>query len=455
MTSSFHPEPTPTPASPTQSTSPDQDQAALPAPLFELAWRELLFQYTDGLAAAFRRGTVSAYCGFDPTAPSLHLGNLVPIIALTHLQRAGHRPIALVGGGTGMIGDPSGRSSERNLLDRDTIAANSAAIRTQLARFLDFDGPRGAKLVDNSEWLSELKLLDFLRDTGKHFSINVMMAKDSVKSRLEGGISYTEFSYMLLQAHDYLELHRREGVTLQLGGSDQWGNITAGLDLIRRSVGAEAHALTLPLITNANGTKFGKSQSGAVYLDSQRTSPFSFYQFWIGADDRDVSRWLRYFTFMSLDEITALDESVRNHPERREAHRALAADVTTRVHGSEAARVATEVSAILFEKADPASISREALSMLSREIPCAAASASEDPAAPPDSTDVMTAVVDLGLAASRGAAKRLLEQGGVTVNGARATMAARYLPHSDALYGEYFLIRKGARDYGLLTVARG
>ncbi len=428
--------------------SPD----SLPAPLSDLAWREMLFQYTEGLPNAFRSGPVSAYCGFDPTAASLHVGNLIPVMSLMHLQRAGHRPIALVGGATGMIGDPSGRSSERNLLDAETIASNTAAIRAQLTRFLDFEGPNGAKLVDNAEWLSSLSLLDFLRDTGKHFSINVMMAKDSVKSRLETGISYTEFSYMLLQAHDYLELYRREGVTLQLGGSDQWGNITAGLDLIRRTTGAEAHALTMPLITNANGTKFGKSQSGAVYLDGQRTSPFKFYQFWVGADDRDVSRYLRFFTLKGIDEITALDEAVRTAPERREAHRALALDVTTRVHGEQVAKIATEVSAILFEKADPSQISEQAFAALENEIPCTVFATTPESVAPEGTVDIMDSLVQLSLAASRGAAKRLLEQGGVSVNGAKIGMADRYVSQSNALYGTYFLVRKGAREFGLLKI---
>jgi tyrosyl-tRNA synthetase len=431
------------------------EHSSLPAPLSELAWREMLSQHTEGLGEALRTGTVTGYCGFDPTAPSLHVGNLVPVMGLVHLQRAGHRPIALVGGGTGMIGDPSGRSTERSLLDDATIAANTAAIRAQLERFLDFGGAGGARLMDNADWLSSLSLLEFLRDTGKHFSINYMLAKESVKSRLDGGISFTEFSYMLLQAHDFLELHRREGVTLQIGGSDQWGNITAGLELIRRTTGHEAHALTLPLIVNANGTKFGKSQSGAVWLDAERTSPFQFYQFWMGADDRDVSRWLRFFTVMSLDEITALDEAVRSRPERREAQRALAFDVTTRVHGVEAARIATEVSALLFEKADPASLSRGALAALQAEIPFAVYAGGADVAVPDGTVDILECLTLLGFAASRGAAKRLLEQGGVSVNGAKLSMADRFVPRERALAGAFLLVKKGARDFGLVSAAPG
>lgn len=425
---------------------------AHPSPISELAWRELLFQHTEGLPAAFTNGVVSGYCGFDPTASSLHVGNLIPVMGLVHLQRAGHRPIALVGGGTGMIGDPSGRSSERNLQDLDTIRANADAIRVQLTKFLDFEGPRGARLVNNADWLTELSLLDFLRDTGKHFSVNYMLAKDSVKSRLEGGISFTEFSYMLLQAHDYLELHKREGVTLQIGGSDQWGNITAGLELIRRTTGGDAHALTFPLITNADGTKFGKSTGGgSVWLDPARTSPYQFYQFWMGADDRDVSRYLRFFTLLPRAEVEALDTAVRTAPERREAQRALAADVTQRVHSAEAARVAQEVSALLFEKADPHALSEAALSALRAEIPFAEYVAPAD-GAPIDGVDVYQCLTLLGIAASRGAAKRLLEQGGISVNGAKLTAADRIVGEERLLRGRHLLIRKGQREFGLVRV---
>jgi tyrosyl-tRNA synthetase len=426
---------------------PMSDQPSL---LAELGWRELVSQHTDGLAAALAAGPVSAYCGFDPTAPSLHVGNLVPVMGLVHLQRAGHRPIALVGGGTGMIGDPSGRSSERTLQTRGAIDANAEGLRGQLARFLDFDGPHGARLLNNADWLAPLSLLDFLRDTGKHFTVNYMLAKDSVKSRLEGGLSFTEFSYMLLQAHDYLELHRRAGVTLQVGGSDQWGNITAGMELIRRTTGGEAHALTFPLITNADGTKFGKSTGGgSVWLDPARTSPYRFYQFWMGADDRDVSRYLRYFTLLPRTEVEALDQAVRTAPERRAAQRALAADVTARVHGEAAARVAREVSALLFEKADPAGLSAEALAALREEIPFARYAPPEG-AAPDGEPEVVECLVQLGLAASRGAAKRLVEQGGVQVNGAKASAAERTVPRARTLQGRYLLVKKGGRDFGLV-----
>ena len=309
--------------------------------LDELQWRGLVYQHTDGLADALHAGVISGYVGFDPTAPSLHVGNLVPVMGLVHLQRHGHRPVVLVGGGTGLIGDPSGRSTERPLASRDVVAANATAILGQLERFMDFEGPRGAITRDNADWLTTLGALEFMRDVGKHFTVNYMLQKESVKARLEGGISYTEFSYMLLQAYDFLELWRRDGVTLQLGGSDQWGNITAGIELIHRAEGTEAqgHALTLPLVTTASGARFGKSEAGAIWLDADRTSPYQFYQYWINADDRDVGRYLRFFTLLSQREIEELDQAVADHPDQRVAQRALARGMTTRVHG-EAARAA-------------------------------------------------------------------------------------------------------------------
>src|ERR1019366_5436218 len=264
--------------------------------LDELAWRGLLHQNTDGLAAMLASRSVSAYCGFDPTAPSMHVGNLIPVMGLMHLQRGGHRPIAVVGGGTGLIGDPSGKTVERQLNTPETVADNTKALRGQLEKFLDFSGKNAAEMRDNIDWLRQLGAIDFMRDIGKHFTISYMLQKDSVQSRLEGGISYTEFSYMLLQAYDYRELFRRDGVTLQVGGSDQWGNITAGLELIRRTENGEAHALTFPLVTNSSGTKFGKTESGSVWLDPEKTSPYRFYQFWLNVEDRDAGRYLRYFT---------------------------------------------------------------------------------------------------------------------------------------------------------------
>src|SRR5688500_13924047 len=284
--------------------------------LDELAWRGLLHQYTEGLGESLAAGPVTAYCGFDPSAPSLHVGNLIPVMGLVHLQRGGHRPIALVGAGTGMIGDPSGKRTERLLMTPDMVEDNAAQIHRQLERFLDFTGSAAARMRNNAEWLLPLTAIGFMRDVGKHFTVNYMMQKESVKARLEEGISYTEFSYMLLQAYDYLELHRRDGVTLQVGGSDQWGNITAGVELIRKVAGADAHALTYPLFTTAAGAKFGKTESGAVWLDSERTSPYKFFQFWINADDRDVGKFLRYFTLLPRQTIEELDRETAAHPDR-------------------------------------------------------------------------------------------------------------------------------------------
>ena len=408
--------------------------------LEELRWRGMVYQHTDGLPDALATGQLSAYAGFDPTASSLHIGNLVPVMGLAHLQRAGHRPIALVGGGTGLIGDPSGKASERQLASVEDIEKNARSIEKQLERFLDFTGPTAARMRDNAEWLRPLKAVEFMRDVGKHFTVNYMLAKDSVQSRIEGGISFTEFSYMLLQAYDFLELSRREGVTLQIGGSDQWGNITAGLELIRRVDGKTAHALTLPLVTTASGSKFGKTEQGAVWLDAAQTSPYKFYQYWINVDDRDAGKYLRLFTLLSRQEIEGLEKQITAAPEKREAQQALARAMTAQVHGDEAARVAEEVSRVLFGKADPTSLAEPVLRALSEEVPFAEA---------PEAPALLDALVTLKLAASKSAARRLVEQGGVTVNGQRAA-ADTDLASTKPLAGGYHLIRKGARDYGLL-----
>ena len=415
--------------------------------LDELAWRGLLFQHTDGAAAALAKAPLIGYCGFDPTASSLHAGNLVAMMSLVHLQRAGHRPVALVGGGTGMIGDPSGKASERQLLTPDLVDENIVGITAQLARVLDFDGPRGAVMRNNGDWLRPLDLIGFLRDVGKHFTVNYMLQKDSVDSRLgsETGISFTEFSYMLLQAYDFAELYRRDGVTLQVGGSDQWGNITAGTTLVRKMHGVEAHGVTLPLLTTSAGTKFGKSEAGAVWLDAARTSPYQFYQFWIGADDRDVGRYLRTFTLLTRAEIEALDDITAAAPEKREAQQLLARTVTTMIHGAGSAQTAAEVSALLFAKGDPASLSASALGALAREVPSADVSRAE-------SFDTLALFVAAGLTASKGEARRLLQQGGLSCNGAKLLADETTLPAEKLLRGQYLLLRKGARDYALITV---
>jgi tyrosyl-tRNA synthetase len=421
----------------------------------------MLHQHTETLDDALGAGQVTGYAGFDPSASSLHVGHLIPVMGLAHLQRAGHRPIILVGGGTGMIGDPSGRSAERQLHSPDQVEANSRALRRQLERFLDFEGPTAARLMNNAEWLLPLDAITFMRDVGKHFTINYMLAKDSVKSRIDAGISYTEFSYMLLQAYDYLELHRRAGVTLQLGGSDQWGNITAGMELIRRTVGADAHALTLQLLLNASGTKFGKSEGGNVWLDPELTSPYRFYQFWINADDRDVGRYLRYFTLLSRAEIEALDRMVTESPEQRGAQTRLAQEVTAQVHGEEAARTAAEVSAFIFGSLDPAQLSATALRLLRAEAPFSEIAEPDLVGAPVGESggavryDVLKLLTIAGIAASNGAAKRLLEQGGVSVNRRKLGASERFVdPASVLLAGDHLIIAKGKKEYALVRVVR-
>jgi tyrosyl-tRNA synthetase len=413
--------------------------------LDELRWRGLVHQHTDGVADALAAGPISAYIGFDPTGSSLHVGSLVPIMVLVHLQRHGHRPVALVGGGTGMIGDPSGKTAERQLLTTEQVAENARGIHAQLERFLDFDGPSAARMRDNAAWLTPLHLVDFLRDIGKHFTVNYMLQKESVRSRMDAGISFTEFTYMLLQAYDFLELRRRDGVTLQLGGSDQWGNITAGIELIRRVDGAEAHALTMPLVTTSSGAKFGKTEAGAVWLDADRTSPYAFYQFWLGTEDADAGRYLRYYTLLSREEIEALDGAATERPEKREAQRALARDVTARVHGEEAIRAAEEVSGLLFGGLDPASLSASALEALREEIPYFTSSSLTDPQA---IVDAVTG--DNGLFKSRGDAKRMVQQGGVYLNGQRVDAELKSV---SPLHGKYVLVRKGAKTYALVGKA--
>ena len=412
--------------------------------LDELSWRGMVYQHTDGLADALATGEVSGYAGFDPTASSLHVGNLVPVMGLAHLQLAGHRPVALVGGGTGMIGDPSGKSTERPLASIDEIESNSRAIAAQLERFLDFTGARAARMLDNATWLRPLKAVEFMRDVGKHFTVNYMLAKESVQARIEGGISFTEFSYMLMQAYDFLELNRRESVTLQIGGSDQWGNITAGLELIRRVVGKTAHGLTMPLVTTASGSKFGKTEAGAVWLDPERTSPYKFYQYWINVDDRDAAKFLRLFTLLPRQHIEGLDKQIIAAPEKREAQQALARDVTARVHGADAARVAEDVSRVLFGKTDPTALSEPVLRALSLEVPFVEVA---------ETPGLLDALISLKLAGSKGAARRLLEQGGVYLNGERAA-ADTNLAGANPLAGHYHLLRKGARDYGLIRTRK-
>ncbi|MEO7084716.1 MAG: tyrosine--tRNA ligase [Gemmatimonadaceae bacterium] len=422
--------------------------------LEELQWRGLLHQHTEEVGEVLHAGQVTGYVGFDPTAPSLHLGNLLPVMDLVHLQRHGHSPVALVGGGTGLIGDPSGRSTERVLASPETIASNAEHIHAQLARFLDFSGSNAARMINNAEWLVELKAVEFMRDVGKHFTINYMLQKDSVQSRMDAGISFTEFSYMLLQAYDYLELRRRHNVRLQMGGSDQWGNITAGIELIRRTLGVDAHAITSPLVTTASGAKFGKSESGAIWLDATMTSPYKFYQFLVNVDDRDTAGYLRRFTVLPKPDIEGLEQSLAERPEARETQQALAREVTRMVHGDAALAAAQEVSGLLFGGADPKTLSESALLALKLEIPVFAVEPNAD-RNEVTSYDVLEAVCvgTDALFKSKGDARRMVQQGGVYLNGQRMESGRKPIPQEELLGGRYVLVRKGARSYGLVEVS--
>ena len=416
----------------------------------ELQWRGLVHQATDPvvLPKLLDHEVLAGYIGFDPTADSLHVGHLLQLTLLRRLQDAGHRPIALVGGGTGLIGDPSFRSDERVLLTADQLHANKAGIRDQLERFLDF-GHGGAILEDNATWLMSVGLLDFLRDVGKLFSVNEMIRKESVRSRLEGreqGISFTEFSYMLLQAWDFLQLFDRYGCRLQLGGSDQWGNIIEGVDLIRRLRDMQAFGLTSPLITKADGTKFGKTESGTVWLDARRTSPYEFFQYWIRTSDADVGDYLRYFTFLEQNAIEELDRATAAHPERRDAQRELARQVTTLVHGEDETDRAERAAAVLFTP-EVAGLDLDTLRASLADAPSLPVRRSELAAG----LSLVDALVRTELVASRSDARRQLQAGGVYVNGHRAN-AERSLGPGEALYGRYIILRRGKAEHAVLTV---
>ena len=411
----------------------------------ELKWRGFVHHVTQGMGTHLAAGTRVVYCGFDPTAPSLQLGNLMPIMLLRHFQLAGHRPIALMGGGTGLIGDPSGKPGERPLLSKEQIRENLQRMRDQMARLLDFDGAAPALVLNNADWLVKQSLVDFLRDVGKHFSVNIMLQKESVKARLDTGLSYTEFSYMLLQAYDFLHLFRERHCTIQVGGSDQWGNITAGIDLIRRVEGSEAHGLVAPLVTTASGAKFGKTEAGAIYLDPGLTSPYQFYQFWYNTDDGQVESYLKLFTLLPRHDIDALMKAHEKDPSRRDAQGALATEVTKMVHGEEAKDNATGVSAILFSDFDPHNVKASVFDEMAKEIPTASVSA--------NNLGLVDALVKAGLAKSRSEARRQIEQGGVYVNQQRVKDVDRKLDPSDWLAGGNLLLRKGKKDYGLLRLS--
>ncbi|RBP42355.1 tyrosyl-tRNA synthetase [Roseimicrobium gellanilyticum] len=395
---------------------------------------------------------ITLYCGFDPTADSLHVGHIVPLLALRRFQKAGHHPIAVAGGATGSIGDPSGKSAERSLLTKEQIQANVDAVRPQLAKLLDFDTKvNPARLMDNADWFGPITYLDFLRDVGKHFTVNQMVAKESVRARMEDrdvGISYTEFSYMLLQSYDYYHLAKEFNCELQIGGSDQWGNITTGIDLVRKKLGQHAYGMTLPLITKSDGTKFGKTEGGAIWLDPKRTSVYKFYQFWINTDDRDVVKYLKFFTFLPHGEITDLEKSHVDNPGARRAHQALAQSITTLIHGDVACNDAIRASEILFGGTLDG-ISESTLDILSEEVPTAQVTTEQLGG---EGLSLVDALVTAGLSQSKGQARKDIEGGGVYLNGERAASATQKVTTDSALYGRYLLLRKGKRNYALLTL---
>ena len=417
----------------------------------ELAWRGMVYDATEGLREVLARETLTGYAGFDPTAASLHVGHLLPALSLARLQQSGHSPIAIVGGGTGLIGDPSGKSVERTLLTVEQVESNVESIHQQLSRFLDFDTRRNpARLVNNADWLTRMSAMEFLRDVGKFFTVNAMLAKESVKRRIESadGISYTEFSYSLLQAYDFLMLHDRYGCTLQVGGSDQWGNIVAGIDLIRRVRAAKAHGLVMPLLTTSSGAKFGKTEGGAVWLDPALTSPYEFYQFWFNADDRDTVRYLKFFTFLDAGAIAALEASSAKEPERRHAQRELAREVTRLVHGDMAVREAEAAAEKLF-RGDIASMSVAELLQIFPNVP------SCDLAPVEGGWLVPELLTSAGVAASKSEAVRLVKGGGVSLNGRRLADEKERITAAQALEGRIFVIRKGKRENFLVRLITG
>jgi tyrosyl-tRNA synthetase len=417
----------------------------------EIEWRGFVHTNTPGVDKHLQSGQITAYIGFDPTAPSLHVGSLLPIMGLVHFQRSGHLPIAVAGGGTGMVGDPSGKTQERKLLSLDELKFNLEGIKKQFSHFLDFKVKSNpAKMVNNAEWLTTVTLMDFLREFGKHFSINEMLAKESVKNRVEQeqGMSFTEFTYSLLQSYDYLQLYDRYHCTLQMGGSDQWGNITSGIDLIRRLRGGEAHAIVFPLITTSGGVKFGKTECGTIWLDSQRTSPYKFYQYWFNTDDRDVVRYLKYFTLLTKDKIDELENAVKSKPEKREAQVALAREVTKRLHGDTALDQAVKASAIFFGGEITEVSDQELLDIFSdvpsREVPKSAFDQ--------DGCSIVELLVTSGAAKSKGEARRFIQGGGIYLNNRRVEDVEKKVAVNETIHGKYLVLRRGGRNYWLVKI---
>lgn len=420
--------------------------------LDEYSWRGMIQDLTHGVDQAVQEGPVTAYIGFDPTASSLHVGSLLPIMGLVHLQRAGHHPVAVVGGGTGLIGDPSGKTQERQLLSREQVEENLEGIRSQLERFLDFEGVKNpARMVNNLDWLGELRTVEFLRDVGKHFSVNGLLRKEGVRRRLEdeeGGISYTEFSYVLLQAYDFLVLHDRFDCTVQMGGSDQWGNITAGIDLIRRMKGERAYGVVFPLVTSATGVKFGKTEAGTVWLDPRRTSPYRFFQFWLNTDDQDAVRYLKYFTLLDRSQIQVLEAELREAPHKRGAQRALAREVTRLVHGESGVARAEQATQVLFG-GDVEGLDAEEIADVFADVP-----SSQVPreSLAGEGISLLDLLAETGVASSKGDARRSIQGGGVYVNNIRVEDVDRRISMEDALEGEFVVLRKGKKNYRLVRV---
>jgi len=413
--------------------------------LDNLEYRGLIYQATnrEGLLDKMNKEPIVLYCGFDPTADSLHIGHLLPILILRHFQKAGHKPIALVGGGTGMIGDPSGRSTERSLNGAETVALWTERLKDQLSRFLEFDGvDNPAKLVSNYDWLAPLDIITFLRDIGKNFTVNYMLAKDSVDSRLANGISFTEFSYMILQSYDFYKLLTDHGCTLQVGGSDQWGNITAGLDLIGKMGGGDAYGLTLPLVTKSDGKKFGKSESGAVWLDRNKTSVYAFYQFWINTDDNDVVKFLKYFTFLDRERIAELEHAVAERPEKREAQRELAREVTRLVHGDEAVVSAEKITQALFS-GDVTQLSEAELVEALQDMPTTVVTGREE-------SLLLDLLIETKAAPSKRQAREDIEKGAVYLNGQREQSLDFVVTKEQRLHGKYAVLRRGKKNYYLV-----
>jgi len=418
----------------------------------ELEWRGLISDCTDreGLQERLAKGPITLYCGFDPTADSLHVGSLVPLLALRRFQQFGHHPIAVAGGATGSIGDPSGKTAERQLLTHEQLKANIEGVQLQLGSFMDFEGvENAAKLVDNADWTAPLSFLDVLRDIGKHFKVNAMVSKESIRARMEDrevGISYTEFSYMVLQALDFHYLCEKHDCELQIGGSDQWGNITAGIDLIHRKQNKQSYGLTLPLITNADGTKFGKTESGAVWLDVNRTSIYQFYQFWVRVDDRDVVRYLNYFTFLNRDVVEELAKQLEAEPHARIAHKALAKEVTALVHGEPAAEEAIRASEILFG-GDLDGITESTFREVAGEVPTCEVATDRFGG---EGLWLPELLHESGLAQSRGQARKDVKGGGVYVNSKRIDDEQHKLTEADLMFDKYVLLRRGKRNYAVI-----